>query len=133
MIPPPGYQVPQGHVCKLIRSVYGLKQASRQWNAKLKQSLLAMRFYKSWHDYSIFVKNKDDVMIILLVYMDDILVISSQEYAIATVKQRLYDLLKIKDLGEARYFLRMEITRDATGIQLAERKYALDLLKDTGF
>lgn len=54
-----------------------------------------------------------------------------QEHAISEVKQILHDPFKI-NLGEARYFLRIEIIRDDTGIQLTQRKYA-DLLKDTGF
>lgn len=58
MHPPPGYQVLQGYVCKLIRSLYGLKQTFRQWNAKLTQSLLTMGFYQSWHDQVFLSKTK---------------------------------------------------------------------------
>lgn len=92
-----------------------------------------MSFHPSLHDYSLFVKNEVGVMIVLLVYVDDILVIISQEDAIAEVKSTLHDLFKIKDLGEARYFIRMEMTRDNKGIQLTLRKYTLDLLKDTNY
>lgn len=59
--------------------------------------------------------------------MNDILIISSQKDAIAKVKKTLHDLCKIKDLGEAKSFLGMEITRSDYGIQLTQRKYALDL------
>lgn len=72
-----------GHVCKLNRSLYGLKQASRHWNAKLTESLLGMDFRQSWHDYSLFVKNQNSVLVILLMYVDDILVISSDVSCIA--------------------------------------------------
>lgn len=66
-------------------------------------------------------------------YVDAILVINSQKNAIVEVKHTLHDLFKFKDLGETKYFLGMKITRDASGIQLTQRKYTLDLLKDTGF
>lgn len=68
-----------------------------------------------------------------MVYVDDILVISANKSTIGTVENILHVILRIKDLGEARYFLGMEITRDAQGIQLTQRKYAIDVLKETGF
>lgn len=56
MAPPPGYMHVPGQVYKLKKSIYGLKQASRQWNAKLTDSLLNMGFKQSWHDYSMFIR-----------------------------------------------------------------------------
>lgn len=53
--------------------------------------------------------------------------------ALTKVKGSLHDLFKIKDLGEAKYFLGMEIIKTGQGIHLIQRKYALDLLKESGF
>lgn len=75
-----------------------------------------MGFRKSWHDYSVFVKNHKWTLVILLVYVDDILVNSCDMACIDLVKQTLHDLFKIKDLGNARYFLGMEFTRNNEGI-----------------
>lgn len=61
------------------------------------------------------------------------MVFSNNLDVIVEVKQVLHDLFKIKDLGEARYFLGMEITKGDQGLVLTQRKYALGLLKDTGF
>lgn len=66
-------------------------------------------------------------------YVDDILLISSQKDTTVQVETTSHDLFRIKDLGEAKYFLRMEIMRTAEGIFFNQRKYALDLLQDTGF
>lgn len=56
MIPPPGYPVADGQVCKLKRSLYGLRQASRQWNTEITKKLQAAGFTQSTHDYCLFTK-----------------------------------------------------------------------------
>lgn len=61
----------------------------------------------------------------LLVYVDDILVSSNNQDVIAEAKGVLHDMFKIKDLGEARYFLVIAITKDTGGLILTQRKYVL--------
>ncbi|KAL0434194.1 UNVERIFIED_CONTAM: Retrovirus-related Pol polyprotein from transposon RE1 [Sesamum latifolium] len=56
MQPPEGYLVQSGHVCKLRKSLYSLKQASRQWNQELTSKLLSFGFSQSGHDHCLFVK-----------------------------------------------------------------------------
>lgn len=65
--------------------------------------------------------------------MDDNLVINDVLEEIILVKQTLHELFKIKELRETGYFLGMEISIGATGIEVTQRKYALDLLEDTSF
>lgn len=86
MSPPPGYNCQPGQVCRLNRSLYGLKQASRQWNAKLTKTLLLIDFNQSWHDYSLFVKGHKGTSTILLVYVDYILVLSNSSDVISQSK-----------------------------------------------
>ncbi|GJZ46311.1 ribonuclease H-like domain-containing protein [Tanacetum coccineum] len=73
--------IPEGYsdkddkrVCKLVKSLYGLKQAPRKWNEKLTYVLIDNGFVQSLNDFSLFMKNDNDVMLILLVYVDDIIV-----------------------------------------------------------
>ncbi|KAL0377966.1 UNVERIFIED_CONTAM: Retrovirus-related Pol polyprotein from transposon RE2 [Sesamum radiatum] len=74
MQPPEGYEVPTGHVCRLKRSLYGFKQASRQWNQEFTEKLQAYGFIQSSHDYCLFIKVTPLGLFALLVYVDDVLV-----------------------------------------------------------
>ncbi|KAK4402749.1 Retrovirus-related Pol polyprotein from transposon RE1 [Sesamum angolense] len=132
MLPPEGYSVEPGMVCKLERSLYGLKQASRQWNEEFTTKLQEFGFMQSSHDYCLFVKTTDSRLLALLVYVDDILLTGSSLEEIQAVKSYLHDLFTIKDIGEARYFLGLEIARNSKGSYVAQTKYILDIVKDTG-
>lgn len=68
----------------------------------------------------------------VLVYVDDILVTGNSKEGINDVKKLLNEQFKIKDLGQMKYFLGIEIARSGKGIVLSQRKYVLDLLNDTG-
>ncbi|GJY91465.1 ribonuclease H-like domain-containing protein [Tanacetum coccineum] len=73
MILPQGYDnVDKSKVCKLNKSLYGLKQARRQWNAKLTAALAEHGFEQIKYDYSLYIKHKGYVFVALLVYVDDI-------------------------------------------------------------
>ncbi|XP_042956303.1 uncharacterized mitochondrial protein AtMg00810-like [Carya illinoinensis] len=119
-------------VSKLLKSLYGLKQASIQWYAKLTSHLLDFGFSQSKADYSLFVKTTNDSFTALLVYVDDILVASDSHDSIAALKVFLNDHFKIKDLGPLRYFLGIEVARCSQGIYICQCKYALDILADSG-
>ncbi|KAL0336727.1 UNVERIFIED_CONTAM: Retrovirus-related Pol polyprotein from transposon RE1 [Sesamum radiatum] len=132
MEPPEGYQVPQGSVCKLIKSSYGLKQASRKWNEELIEKIESFGFTQSKHDYCLFTKQTDAGLISLLLYVDDILVAGPSDSHIIEVKRYLDNLFTIKDLGEAKYFLGLEIARTSQGLKVTQTKYVTDLINDMG-
>lgn len=69
-----GKKCPPNSVCRLHKSLYGLKQASRQWNHKLSSLILGDGFAHS--DHSLFIKNIVTVFLAVLVYVDDILILS---------------------------------------------------------
>ncbi|GKB75768.1 ribonuclease H-like domain-containing protein [Tanacetum coccineum] len=84
-------------VCKLVKSFYGLKQAPRKWNEKLTLVLLENDFKQSKSDFSLFIKDKDGVFIILLVYVDDIVITESNDGL--CLSQRKYCLGLLADFS----------------------------------
>ncbi|KAL2243773.1 UNVERIFIED_CONTAM: Retrovirus-related Pol polyprotein from transposon TNT 1-94 [Sesamum indicum] len=132
MQPPEGYSVQPGLVCKLERSLYGLKQASQQWNVELTLKLTDFGFSQSAYDHCLFTKMTDSGLVALLVYVDDIVVTAPSLELIQSVKTYLHSLFTIKDLGDARYFLGLEIACNSDGLYLAQTKYVHDIVRDTG-
>lgn len=131
MSPPEGYdRAKPGQVCLLKRSLYGLKQASRQWNVEHTKFLVLHGFKQSKQDYSLFTKNVHNGIITALVYVDDLILTGDDEKSIVHIKNLLHEKFTIKDLGLVRYFLGLEISRSSQGMLIHQRKYIMDLLKD---
>ena len=132
MLPPPGYsKAKPGLVCKLRRSLYGLRQASREWNKELSSFLISQDYVQSSQDYSLFVKKCGESFTAIVVYVDDLLVTGNNIEEIDQIKSSLHQKFTIKDLGNLKYFLGIEVLRTDEGIQLNQRKYILDLLADS--
>nr|GEZ32418.1 retrovirus-related Pol polyprotein from transposon TNT 1-94 [Tanacetum cinerariifolium] len=106
MLPPEGYtKAKPGQVYKLNKSLYGLKQASRQWNQELTRFLVEKGYEQSKQDYYLFVKVQGDLFKAALVYVDDVLITSNTLIEIDSLKKSLDDKFTIKDLGLAKYFI----------------------------
>lgn len=134
MLPPPGFS-PQGEnrkVCKLKKAIYGLKQSPRAWFQRFSAAVSEIGFRRSTFDHSLFLKRENNCTTILIVYVDDIVLTGDNEDEIQKTKAFLGRAFDIKDLGNLRYFLGIEVARSKKGIFISQRKYALDVLKDTG-
>ncbi|GJT20107.1 ribonuclease H-like domain-containing protein [Tanacetum coccineum] len=129
---PEGYFSSDNKVCRLEKYLYGLKQAHRQWNAKLTSTLIENGFSQSKSDYSLYTKSDKGVFLALLVYVDDIILTGNSISKIEKFKVFLKSKFMIKDLGKLKYFLGNEVVDTDKGICLNQRKYVLDLLSEYG-
>ncbi|KAG7558923.1 Ribonuclease H-like superfamily [Arabidopsis thaliana x Arabidopsis arenosa] len=133
MKPPPGYKTKDpSHVCKLKKSIYGLKQSPRCWFEKLSVSLLKYGFIQSKKDYSLFTSIRGSVVLHVIVYVDDLVICGNDASVIAKFKAYLSQCFKMKDLGPLKYFLGIEVARNPEGIFLSQRKYCLDVIEECG-
>nr|CAN69691.1 hypothetical protein VITISV_026777 [Vitis vinifera] len=132
---PPGFvaQGESGLVCRLRRSLYGLKQSPRAWFGHFSSVVQEFGMFCSTADHSVFYHhNSLGQCIYLVVYVDNIVITGSDQDGIQKLKQYLFTHFQTKDLGKLKYFLGIEIAQSSSGVVLSQRKYALDILEETG-
>jgi Reverse transcriptase (RNA-dependent DNA polymerase) len=130
---PPGFAHSQpGKVCRLRKSIYGLRQSPRMWFSKLTATLETYGFIQSKADYSLFTCHKGKAFLAILIYVDDLVVAGNDSDAICDFKKYMSAVFHMKDLGVLKYFLGIEIARGPSGLFLSQRKYALDMLAKCG-
>ena len=98
--------------CRLRKFIYGLKQASRQWYLKFDETIRKFVFKENDEDNCIYAKFKSENFIFLILYVDDILLASSDVGLLLETKKFLSSNFDMKDLGEASFVLGIEIHRD---------------------
>jgi len=99
-------------VCKLKRSIYGLKQASRQWYLKFNDTIVSFGFKENTVDRCIYLKVNRSKFIFLILYIDDILLATNDLGLLSETKRFLSNNFEMKDMGETYYVIRIEIFRD---------------------
>ncbi len=129
---PPGYE--EGGpavVCKLKKALYGLRQAPRAWHNRLAKELEKMGFQPSDADPGLWLQRGDGGRILMIVYVDDLLVAGRTEAEVKAIKKQIKEIFDARDLGEAKYFLGMEIERNRINktIKLSQKKYVKGVLE----
>ncbi|CAL5428100.1 unnamed protein product [Camellia sinensis] len=132
---PPGYNLPTKggkQVCRLKKSLYGLKQSPRAWFGRFTSSMKAFGYRQSNSDHTLFLKHNKGKITALIIYVDDMIVTGNDLDERKALQNHLAHEFEMKDLGLLKYFLGIEVSRSKRGIFLSQRKYALDLLKEVG-
>ncbi len=131
---PPGYvdhNCPN-YVCKIIKNLYGLKQASRVWHKTIDPFLKSIGFVSITADPCIYFKWDGDKLSLISLYVDDLAIASDSSAEIAKIRSHLMGKFKITDDGELEYILGMKIHRDRPNKQLfvSSNQKVQDILTD---
>ncbi|KAM1346354.1 hypothetical protein ACFX13_036411 [Malus domestica] len=132
---PPGCNAPDKYkrkVCRLKKSLYGLKQSPRAWFGRFTKSMRAFGYRQSNSDHTLFLKRQNGKLTALIVYVDDMVVTGNDPEERAALQRYLSTEFEMNDLGSLKYFLGIEVSRSSSGIFLSQRKYIIDLLHETG-
>ena len=122
---------PKHLVCRLKKSIYGLKQASRQWYRKFDKVISSYGFKENTVDQCIYLKFSGSKFVILVLYVDDILLASNDVGLLHDTKRFLSSHFEMKDLGDASYFLGIQIHRDRSRciLGLSQKAYINKVLE----
>ena len=122
------------YVYKLNKSLYELKQSSCLWGETLGAVLIELGFKKTYSDASLYIYDRDNVKVIMLMFVDDITLASKSQEALDNFVTELAKHFKLRDLGETSYLLGVEITRDRKKRQLhlSQRQYVVNKLEEYG-
>ena len=130
MSPPPGFNIPDGMVLRLIKAVYGTKQGGRVWYEEISGTLRDMGYTHTDADHAVFTCGAGTALTIIALYVDDITMAASNMATIDQDKQALCHAYEMTDLGELSWILGMHIVRNRTtrSISLSQEKYSQEIL-----
>lgn len=133
---PEGFTVPgkEDYVCRLNKSLYGLKQAGRTWHKRMDIVLHDSGFVSLDSDKCVYVYRQDSQLVIIALFVDDLLLFSNSSDLMSRKKKELTNEFDMEDLGEARYFLGIEISRDrkARTVTISQSTYIESVLQRYG-
>jgi hypothetical protein len=117
-------------VCKMKKSLYGLKQSPRMWYQNFDTYMLGLGFVRSTVDHCVYSKQVGNHFICVVLYVDDMLLVGNNLDVIKEVKSQLSSKFDMKDIGAANFIMGMEIKRDRANrkLWLNQRKYVETIL-----
>ena len=117
------------HVWQLNKALYGLKQAPRTWFDRLSSFFIDYGFKCSTADPSLFVFHVDNVVMLLLLYVDDIILTGNDQSGLHEFINHVGHSFAIKDMGRLHFFLGIEVQYTSYGLFLTQSKYAREVLE----
>ena len=130
---PEGFEIPgDNKVCHLNKSLYGLKQSGRNWNNLLHNFLFENDYIRSNVDHCLYIKKYSNAVTYVLIWVDDILVASSNMNVMNNLKMLLHNKFKMVDLGKLDWFLGIEFYIENDCIKMCQSQYLRNVLKRFG-
>ena len=130
---PPGYisQDYPNYVCKLNKSLYGLKQSPRQWYERFNSCMSNLGYVRFQSDPNVYSRNGPNIILLLAIYVDDILILSNSENTLCKAKSELHASFSMQDMGALHYCLGIQVIQDPSQgiIQINQKSYIESLLK----
>ena len=122
---PEGFLLPgnEHKVCKLIKSLYGLKQSPKQWHEKFDSVILEYGFVHNSADKCVYSKFTEHFGVIICIYVDDMLIIGTNMHGVNDTKSYLTSKFKMKDLGEVDTILGIKVRKHSGGFALCQSHY----------
>ena len=121
-----------GEGCRLKKALYGLKQSPRAWFGRFTTAMKKFGYEQSNSDHTSFLKKEKGSITCLISYVDDMVITGNNEEEISYLKKKLFMEFEMKDLGNLKYFLGIEVLRSKREISIDQKKYILDLLAENG-
>ena len=127
---PEGFSAPgqEMKVCRLVKSLYGLKQAPKQWHEKFDNVMLSHGFKINECDKCVYVKDDEHGYVIVCLYIDDMLIVGSDDKMITSTNNMLNSRFDMKDMGLADVILGIKIKRTSDGLVLSKSHYVDNIL-----
>ena len=131
---PEGYMPPnqKSKVLRLLRAIYGLKQAGLTWWRTLDKSMKNLGFERLKSDAGLFVYQRGGNIVLAIIYVDDALFCGPNKSLVEKLKAAFMKKWECRDLGEPREFLRMNIRREGRRILIDQRNYLDKVLERCG-
>ena len=116
-------------VCKLVKSLYGLKQALKQWHEKFDNIMMSYGFKINEYDKCVYVKDNEHGYVIICLYVDNMLIVGSDDKMITSTKTMLNSRFHMKDMGLLDVILGIKIIRTSYGLILSQSHYVDNILR----
>ncbi len=130
---PEGYEVKSKEngkvVCKLKKSLYGLKQSGRNWNKMLHDYLCEMQFVQNPADHCVYSKVTDKEKAHIIIWVNDLIIAASNDNVLKCVKEMLKSKFKMKDLGKLTHFLGIDFEQSDGCVKMSQCKYVQKILE----
>ena len=119
-------------VCKLNRSLYGLKQSGRNWNQMLHKFFTSYKFTQAKCDACVYMQSRGSGVILVLIWVDDMVISASSLILMSKIKDLLKQTFRMKDMGEISWFLGIKFSRGAGYLTMNQSEYIRKKLKEFG-
>ena len=122
---PPGYETDKSKVCRLRRSLYGLKQAGREWNKRFRSFLINIGFQRATKEHCVYLQKCANKSQIIGVWVDDLFLLTHTQEDMEKLKAEIHREFEATDQGQPKYMLGIEIDVDmkSNSIRLSKEQY----------